>query len=164
MFILLSIGVASANVVTYFDEDFTVPTNSIVTFGFDECTWCQEYTPLFVQAAEQYDGPLTFVVVRMFDDFDEEEPTNESETFDMYNSPVLIKDGVLAYDESNDRTSLINDEVRVYKGGSWKDREYWLDPAQRRYYPQDMATDYIGFRCAMSRVGSKSLSQKKKKN
>ena len=101
---------------------------------------------------------------RTFDDFDEEEPTNESETFDMYNSPVLIKDGVLAYDESNDRTSLINDEVRVYKGGSWKDREYWLDPAQRRYYPQDMATDYIGFRCAMSRVGSKSLSKKKKKN
>ena len=82
----------------------------------------------------------------------------------MYNSPVLKKDGVLAYDESNDRTSLINDEVRVYKGGSWKDREYWLDPAQRRYYPQDMATDYIGFRCAMSRVGSKSLSKKKKKN
>jgi hypothetical protein len=25
----------------------------------------------------------------------------------------------------------------------------WLDPAQRRYFPQDMATDY-GFRCAMS--------------
>ena len=101
---------------------------------------------------------------RTFDDFDDEESTNESETFDMYNSPVLKKDGVLAYDESNDRTSLINDEVRVYKGGSWKDREYWLDPAQRRYYPQDMATDYIGFRCAMSRVGSKSLSKKKKKN
>jgi len=101
---------------------------------------------------------------RTFDDFDDEESTIESETFDMYNSPVLKKDGVLAYDESNDRTSLINDEVRVYKGGSWKDREYWLDPAQRRYYPQDMATDYIGFRCAMSRVGSKSLSKKKKKN
>ena len=23
---------------------------------------------------------------------------------------------------------MINDEVRVYKGGSWKDREYWLRP------------------------------------
>ena len=32
---------------------------------------------------------------------------------------------------------LINDAARVYKGGSWKDREYWLDPAQRRYYPED---------------------------
>lgn len=60
------------------------------------------------------------------------------------------------YDKSNERTSLINDDVRVYKGGSWRDRAYWLDPASRRYFPQDMATDYIGFRCAMSKVGPKS--------
>ena len=60
------------------------------------------------------------------------------------------------FDKSNDRTSLINDDVRVYKGGSWRDRAYWLDPASRRYFPQDMATDYIGFRCAMSKVGPKS--------
>jgi hypothetical protein len=25
---------------------------------------------------------------------------------------------------------LVNDKVRVYKGGSWRDRAYWLDPAQ----------------------------------
>jgi len=54
------------------------------------------------------------------------------------------------------RTTLINDDVRIFKGGSWRDRAYWLDPAQRRYYPQDMATDYIGFRCAMSKVGPKN--------
>ena len=66
--------------------------------------------------------------------------------------------------ELGDMTSLITDKVRVYKGGSWKDREYWLDPAQRRYFPEDMATDYIGFRCAMSRVGSKSKTKNKKKN
>ncbi|MBC32156.1 MAG: gliding motility lipoprotein GldJ [Muricauda sp.] len=65
------------------------------------------------------------------------------------------------YDTSNFRTSLINDEVRVYKGGSWRDRAYWLDPAQRRYLPQYMATDDIGFRCAMSRVGSKSKTKNK---
>ena len=47
------------------------------------------------------------------------------------------------------------------KGGSWKDRDYWLDPAQRRYFPQDMATDYIGFRCAMSRRGIKNKEAKK---
>ena len=98
-------------------------------------------------------------------DFDDEDSSNEAETLDMYNSPVHVVDGdSKIYDDSDDRTSLVNDQVRVYKGGSWKDREYWLDPAQRRYYPQDMATDYIGFRCAMSRVGSKSLSKKKKKN
>lgn len=60
------------------------------------------------------------------------------------------------YDKSSKRTTLINDDVRVYKGGSWRDRAYWLDPAQRRFFPQDMATDDIGFRCAMSKVGPKS--------
>ncbi len=68
------------------------------------------------------------------------------------------------YDNSNSRTSLINDEVRVYKGGSWRDRAYWIDPAQRRYFPQDMATDYIGFRCAVSRVGSKIEKGGKRQN
>ena len=60
------------------------------------------------------------------------------------------------YYTSNDRTSLVDDEVRVFKGGSWRDRAFWIDPAQRRYLPQYIATDYIGFRNAMSRVGSKS--------
>jgi gliding motility-associated lipoprotein GldJ len=88
----------------------------------------------------------------------------------MYNSPQnkIEKDSmgnvIKQYDKSNDRTSLINDNVRVYKGGSWKDRAYWIDPAQRRYFPQDMATDYIGFRCAMSRVGSKSETKNKSRN
>ncbi|TYA58238.1 gliding motility lipoprotein GldJ [Formosa maritima] len=103
---------------------------------------------------------------------DEEGVASEtSMTSKMYNSPkhnVDIDDSTGAlireYDKSNKRTSLINDEVRVYKGGSWKDREYWLDPAQRRYFPQTMATDYIGFRCAMSRVGSKSKQKNKTKN
>ena len=106
---------------------------------------------------------------RFFDDFEEDETDTDVITRKMYNSPnhsVSTNDSgmVKQYDKSDVRTSLINDQVRVYKGGSWKDREYWLDPAQRRYYPQDMATDYIGFRCAMSRVGSKSLSKKKRKN
>ena len=65
------------------------------------------------------------------------------------------------YDESSTRTTLIGDDKRVYKGGSWKDRAYWLDPAQRRYFPQDMATDYIGFRNAVSRVGSKTTESKR---
>jgi gliding motility-associated lipoprotein GldJ len=93
----------------------------------------------------------------------------ESKTKDMYNSPnhsvTVDSSGVMTkkYDGSSKRTSLINDEVRVYKGGSWRDREYWLDPAQRRFYPQAMATDYIGFRCAMSRVGSKSKGKGNRK-
>ena len=106
---------------------------------------------------------------RFFDDFEEDESDTDTITRKMYNSPnhsVSVNDSGMnrQYDKSDVRTSLVNDQVRVYKGGSWKDREYWLDPAQRRYYPEDMATDYIGFRCAMSRVGSKSLSKKKRKN
>ena len=85
----------------------------------------------------------------------------------MYNAPeseISVNDQgelVRKYDKASHRNTLINDEVRVYKGGSWKDRAFWLDPAQRRYLPQYMATDFIGFRCAMSRVGSKSKSQNK---
>jgi gliding motility-associated lipoprotein GldJ len=71
---------------------------------------------------------------------------------------------VRKYDKSNKRTTLINDHIRVYKGGSWRDRAYWLNPAQRRYFPEDMATDYIGFRCAMSKVGAKSEKGKKARN
>ena len=99
---------------------------------------------------------------RFFNRFSEE----DGDTQNMYDSPKhkveRNEDGeiVRQYDESNYRTSLINNEVRVYKGGSWRDRAYWLDPAQRRYLPQYMATDDIGFRCAMSRVGSKSRSKK----
>ncbi|WGK66303.1 gliding motility lipoprotein GldJ [Croceiramulus getboli] len=85
----------------------------------------------------------------------------------MYDSPehrVEAEDGELIreYDTSDDRTTLIDNEVRVYKGGSWRDREYWLDPAQRRFMAQDMASDDIGFRCAMSRVGSKSKGKSKR--
>lgn len=94
--------------------------------------------------------------------------TDESKR--MYNSPKYNppsrSDSTNNYAErgydNRKRTTLISDEVRVYKGGSWKDRAYWLDPAQRRYFPQGMATDYIGFRNAMSRVGSKSLGKNKK--
>ena len=106
---------------------------------------------------------------RYFESFNYDEDDEEDEgTSKMYNAPRHRVDAdtfgnmVREYDKSDKRTSLINDEVRVYKGGSWRDREYWLDPAQRRYFPQDMATDYIGFRCAMSRVGSKSKGSKKK--
>jgi gliding motility-associated lipoprotein GldJ len=58
--------------------------------------------------------------------------------------------------EEGDMSSLITDQVRVYKGGSWKDRVYWLNPATRRFMDQEEATDDIGFRCAMIMVGSPS--------
>lgn len=104
--------------------------------------------------------------VRKYGDVGSEEDVDEAKnTSKMYNSPknkVAVDSAtgkLIGQEDKSKRTTLINDNVRVFKGGSWRDRAYWLDPAQRRYYPQDMATDYIGFRCAMSKVGPKSTKK-----
>jgi sulfatase modifying factor 1 len=56
--------------------------------------------------------------------------------------------------QNSDYVTLINDNARVYKGGSWKDRAYWLNPSTRRFLDQESSRDDLGFRCAMIRVGS----------
>lgn len=75
------------------------------------------------------------------------------------------------------RTSLLNDNAKVVKGGSWKDPPYWLAPSTRRFMDEVQSTAWIGSRCAMGRVGSpvglgkgksrknniKGVSKKKKK-
>jgi gliding motility-associated lipoprotein GldJ len=99
---------------------------------------------------------------RRFDFGSDEENEDKKDEFRMYESPKhtisvdSLGEMTKKHDKSTARTTLVDDNVRVYKGGSWRDRAYWLDPASRRYFPQDMATDYIGFRCAMSKVGPKS--------
>lgn len=52
------------------------------------------------------------------------------------------------------KTTLINDHARVYKGASWADRIYWANPGTRRFLDERQSTATIGFRCAMTRVGS----------
>ena len=77
----------------------------------------------------------------------------------MYNAPSDNQS-----DPSDFRLSLISNDSRVYKGGSWLDRSYYLDPAQRRFFPEYMTTNYIGFRCAMSYLGeSRNISKPKKR-
>ena len=101
-----------------------------------------------------------------FNGGENEEGGTETESSLMYDAPqnpevkVVDNKQIRKKDITTTRTSMITDEVRVFKGGSWKDRAYWLDPAQRRYLPQYIATDYIGFRCAMTRLGSKSKAKK----
>ena len=109
------------------------------------------------------DGDLRSL--RFADDYDPNSPNqvDKGSTSQMYDSPQHDK-LQRKWDDSDTRNSLINDRVRVFKGGSWRDRAYWLDPAQRRFFPEEMATDYIGFRCAMSRVGPKSDSKRKRRN
>ena len=50
--------------------------------------------------------------------------------------------------------SLVNDSTKVYKGGSFADRAYWLSPGTRRYTQGNTASATIGFRCVMDRLGS----------
>ncbi len=51
-------------------------------------------------------------------------------------------------------TTLVSDKSRVYKGGSWADRAYWLAAGNRRFLDEDKSSATIGFRCAMDRIGS----------
>lgn len=52
------------------------------------------------------------------------------------------------------KSTLINDKARVFKGGSWADRAFWLSPGSRRFLDEDKSSRSIGFRCAMTRTGS----------
>jgi len=63
------------------------------------------------------------------------------------------QDEAKSYDTKNNN-SLVTDNLRVYKGGSWADVAYWLSPGTRRYMDQDSATAMVGFRCAMIATGS----------
>ena len=66
-----------------------------------------------------------------------------------------------ASDRHKDMTTLINDHVRVYKGGAWNDRAFWLSPGARRFLDEAQSTSDIGFRCAMEAVGDPSASKRK---
>ena len=63
-------------------------------------------------------------------------------------------DSLSQYTYAYGTNTLINDSTKVYKGGSWADRAYWLSPGTRRYVQGNTASDQIGFRCVMDRLGS----------
>jgi formylglycine-generating enzyme required for sulfatase activity len=52
------------------------------------------------------------------------------------------------------KSTLITEISRVYKGGSYRDRAYWLSPGTRRFLDEDKASEDIGFRCTMDRLGN----------
>lgn len=55
------------------------------------------------------------------------------------------------------RTTLVNDRSKVYKGGSWNDMAYWLNPATRRFMDEGAASADVGFRCAMTMEGQEEI-------
>jgi gliding motility-associated lipoprotein GldJ len=74
---------------------------------------------------------------------------NEFESYYLDGTPFKGEAGSASWP-----TTLISDKSRVYKGGSWKDRSYWIVGSNRRYLDEAQSTSTIGFRCAMDRVGS----------
>lgn len=84
----------------------------------------------------------------------------DGETIKDKNSNRMYEQGK-PIDKHKDMTTLINDHVRVYKGGSWRDRAYWLSPGTRRYLEESVSTNDIGFRCAMEAVGEPSAVNRK---
>lgn len=85
---------------------------------------------------------------------------------DMYNAPkrdyAVSQNGqIKILEDKNDRYTNISDQMRVVKGGSWKDDFYWLDPAQRRYEHQTRASSSIGFRVAQDLEGIEAEGKKK---
>lgn len=72
------------------------------------------------------------------------------------------KESNVVYDYGNH--TLISDKARVYKGGSWADRAYWLSPGARRFKNEDEADRTIGFRCAMTRLGGSTGNEQQSGN
>lgn len=64
------------------------------------------------------------------------------------------EDEIAEYDLKQDPTDILcpgqSNNARIYKGGSWADRIYWLQPSTRRFLEQDKSSATIGFRCAMT--------------
>ena len=73
------------------------------------------------------------------------EEGNQKNDKRVYNKP--------GYDEAGGST-LISNRSRVYKGGGWDDRAYYLIPGTRRFLDERQSSASIGFRCAMDRVGT----------
>ena len=105
------------------------------------------------------DGDLKSSIVHPGD------PDYNSERIGEFNSGKFNVDFVM-YQRGKERgygnnpaaklTTLISDKSRVYKGASWKDRAYYLNPGTRRYLEENRSSSAIGFRCAMDRIGSPS--------
>jgi formylglycine-generating enzyme required for sulfatase activity len=51
-------------------------------------------------------------------------------------------------------STMISNRSRVYKGGGWDDRAYYLIPGTRRFLDERQSSASIGFRCAMARLGT----------
>jgi len=76
-----------------------------------------------------------------------------SESDEWKNDSTTVPTNQMYSSGTGDSTPRISDHSRVYKGGSWKDRTYWLGPGTRRFMDERKSTNDLGFRCAMTHLG-----------
>ena len=76
---------------------------------------------------------------------------------------LYIESDNLNHRGPDEKSSYINDNVHIYKGGSWSDREYWLNPGNRRYLNSFLSANNIGFRCVLDRMGSSVIMNNRAK-
>ncbi|MEC8336106.1 MAG: SUMF1/EgtB/PvdO family nonheme iron enzyme [Bacteroidota bacterium] len=62
--------------------------------------------------------------------------------------------GIYSSGDVQGSSTLITNRSRVYKGGGWDDRAYYLIPGTRRFLDERQSSASIGFRCAMDRMGT----------
>ncbi len=82
---------------------------------------------------------------------------NATRPYDVRSSDLAsYRDGdtLSNYQYKYGENTLINDSTKVYKGGSWADRAYWLSPGTRRFMQGNLSSCTVGFRCVMDRLGS----------
>ncbi|MBS1739297.1 MAG: SUMF1/EgtB/PvdO family nonheme iron enzyme [Bacteroidetes bacterium] len=85
----------------------------------------------------------------------EEIAAKRNESFLVHNADArnyIDGDSAFVYDYG--RTTLINNDSRVIKGGSWNDRAYWMSPGTRRFMQANQGSSTVGFRLVMDRMGS----------
>ena len=63
-------------------------------------------------------------------------------------------EGIYSSGDVQGSSTLITNRSRVYKGGGWDDRAYYLIPGTRRFMDERQSSASIGFRCAMDRMGT----------
>lgn len=87
-----------------------------------------------------------------FKDGDIQSRIEESE--DWKNDSIKVPGNNMYSSSFGNASPRISDHSRIYKGGSWKDRPYWLSPGTVRFMDERKATNDIGFRCAMTHLGA----------
>lgn len=117
-----------------------------------------------VEKSEETMGKYIKYDVRDYGDGDSRSGMNP----DLWKTPIdpdIATQGMYDPDTTADGllSAKLTNRTRVYKGGSWRDRAYWLNPSTRRYLEQDKCTDDIGFRCVVPKLGSDDLRPQSKK-